>query len=123
MNKLEHLFPAAVEIQVGGELLALTPIRLGEVPSLARILAPVAGKLGQAEPDWLDLLGQHGGSLLSALAIASRKPREWIDGLAVDETIRLAAALLEVNTDFFVRRVLPAIEAAAPLIPSDSSSS
>lgn len=127
MNELEQLIPVPAEIRVGGELLELTPIRLGEVPSLARILAPMAGKFGQGEPDWLDLLGQHGGSLLSVLAIASRKPREWIDGLAVDEAIQLAAALMEVNADFFVHRVLPAIEsAAAPssglrtgLIPSE----
>ena len=122
MNDLNTLFPQPLEITVGGELLELTPIRLGEVPSLARILAPLVGKFGQGEPDWLELLGQHGGSLLSALAIASRRPREWIDGLAVDEAIQLAAALLEVNADFFVRRVLPAIESAAALIPSDSPS-
>jgi hypothetical protein len=121
MNELEQLIPVPVEIRVGGEVLQLTPIRLGEVPSLARILGPIVGKLGQTEPDWLDLLSQHGGSLLSAMSIAARKPRDWIDGLEIDEAIRLAAALLEVNADFFIHRVLPAIESAAASIPSDSS--
>ena len=122
MSELEQLFPVPVEVRVGGELLALTPIRLGEVPSLARVLAPLAGQIGREDTDWLELLAQHGGSVLTALSIASRKPREWIDPLPVDDAIRLAAALLEVNADFFVRRVVPALEAAAEWTASASSS-
>jgi len=122
MSELEQLFPVPVEVRVGGELLALTPIRLGEVPSLARVLAPLAGQIGREDTDWLELLAQHGGSVLTALSIASRKPREWIDQLPVDEAIRLAAALLEVNADFFVHRVVPALEAAAEWTASASSS-
>jgi hypothetical protein len=33
--------------------------------------------------------------------------RLWIEGLSLDEAIRLAEALLEVNADFFIRQREP----------------
>ncbi|MBU9123545.1 hypothetical protein KTD15_32835, partial [Burkholderia multivorans] len=61
------------------------------------------------EPDWLALLCEHGDSLLTALALASRRPREWVDALALDDAITLAATVFEVNADFFVHRVAPKV--------------
>ena len=46
-------------------------------------------------------------ALLSAIAIAVGKPRAWVDDLAADEAILLAAKVIEVNADFFTRTVMP----------------
>ena len=35
------------------------------------------------------------------------KPRAWVDELAADEAILLAAKVIEVNADFFTRTVIP----------------
>lgn len=51
--------------------------------------------------------------MIEAVAIASRRPNEWVAGLELDEAIRLAQAVFEVNADFFIRRLLPAITEAA----------
>lgn len=104
--------PVPVALLVADEALELTPLKVGELPAFTRAIRPFAERLG-TEPDWLALLAEHGEAVLAALAIASRRPRTWIDGLDLDEAIRLAEALLEVNADFFVRRVSPQIARAA----------
>ena len=38
------------------------------------------------------------------------KPRAWVDDLAADEAILLAAKVIEVNADFFTRTVMPRLD-------------
>lgn len=104
--------PVPVALVVADEALELTPLKVGELPAFTRAIRPFAERLG-TEPDWLALLAEYGESVLAAIAVASRRPRPWIDDLELDEAIRLAEALLEVNADFFVRRVSPQIARAA----------
>ncbi|MEW5837168.1 MAG: DUF6631 family protein [Pseudomonadota bacterium] len=101
--------PVPLVVTVAGTALELTPIRLGELPRILAAVRPIAADLS-TEPDWLDLLGRHGEAVLELLALATRRDRAWIEGLALDEAVTLAAAVFEVNADFFVRRVAPSIE-------------
>lgn len=100
---------APLSVEVGGASLEITPVRVGEIPALLRALGPAAEGLGGAEIDWLALLAAHGDGVLDAMAIAAHTTRAWIDALAMDEAVRLAGALLEVNADFFSRRLAPEI--------------
>ena len=104
--------PVPVTLVIGGEPLELTPIRVGELPAFARAVQPVAVSLS-ASPDWLALLAEHGEAVIDAVAIASRRPPEWVTNLALDDAVRLAEAVFEVNADFFIQRVLPSLTEAA----------
>ena len=110
MNDLEKLIPIAVELTVGGETLAIKPLKVGQMPALLRAISPVMQHLTRAEIDWLTLFGEQGDDLLAAIAIAVAKPRQWVDDLAADEAILLAAKVIEVNADFFTRTVLPKLD-------------
>ena len=110
MNDLEKLIPQAVELTVGGETLAIKPLKVGQMPAFLRAISPVMQHLTRSEIDWLTLFGEHGDDLLSAIAIAVAKPRQWVDDLAADEAILLAAKVIEVNADFFTRTVLPKLD-------------
>jgi hypothetical protein len=110
MNDLEKLIPQPVELTVGGETLAIKPLKVGQMPAFLRAISPIMQHLTRAEIDWLTLLGEHGDDLLSAIAIAVAKPRQWVDDLAADEAILLAAKVIEVNADFFTRTVLPKLD-------------
>ena len=110
MNDLEKLVPQAVELTVGGETLAIKPLKVGQMPAFLRAISPVMQHLTRAEIDWLTLLGDQGDDLLAAIAIAVAKPRQWVDDLAADEAILLAAKVIEVNADFFTRTVLPKLD-------------
>ena len=107
--------PVPVVLVIGGERLELTPLKVGELPAFARAVQPVAASLS-ASPDWLALLAEHGEAVIEAVAIASRRPAEWVAGLGLDEAVRLAEAVFEVNADFFIHRVLPGLTEAAARI-------
>lgn len=100
--------PIPETVVIGGEALDITPLKVGELPIFARAVRPIAGKLGP-DPDWLRLLSEDGEAAILALAIACRRPPEWVSGLSLDDAIRLAEAVFGANADFFIRRVVPEI--------------
>ena len=104
--------PAPKVVTVADTAIELTPIRLGELPRLLATVRPIAADLS-AEPDWFDLLARHGEAVLELLAITTRRERAWVNDLSLEDAVQLAAAVFEVNADFFVRRVAPAIQGAA----------
>ena len=110
MSDLDTLFPAPVEVVIRGESLALAPLKVGQLPAFLRAIAPAMQSLAGESIDWLALFGAHGEDLLSAIAIAVGKPRAWVDDLAADEALLLAAKVIEVNADFFTRTVIPKLD-------------
>ena len=110
MTELDTLVPAGLELVIGGEALMIKPLKVGQLPAFLRAISPVMQQLTAAEIDWLSLMGERGDDLLSAVAIAVGKPRAWVDELAADEAILLAAKVIEVNADFFTRTVLPRLD-------------
>ena len=110
MNELEKLIPQATELILNGEALAIKPLKVGQMPAFLRAISPVMQHLTHTEIDWLTLFGEHGNDLLSAIAIAVGKPRLWVDELAADEAILLAAKVIEVSGDFCPRTVMPKLD-------------
>ena len=107
MSDLETLIPQAVELVIDGEPLAIKPLKVGQMPAFLRAITPVMQQIGGDGIDWLTLFGDRGDELLTAVSIAIGKPRAWVDELAADEAILLAAKVIEVNADFFTRTVMP----------------
>ena len=107
MSELETMVPQGIELLIAGEPLLVKPLKVGQLPGLLRAISPVMQQLTTSEIDWLALFGERGDDLLSAIAIAVAKPRAWVDELAADEAILLAAKVIEVNADFFTRTVMP----------------
>ena len=110
MNDLEKLISQALELSINGETLAIKPLKVGQMPAFLRAISPVMQHLTKTEIDWLALFGERGDDLLSAIAIAVGKPRQWVDELAADQAIVLAAKVIEVNADFFTRTVMPKLD-------------
>ena len=107
MSELETMVPQGIELLIAGEPLLVKPLKVGQLPGFLRAISPVMQQMASSEIDWLALFGERGDDLLSAIAIAVAKPRAWVDELAADEAILLAAKVIEVNADFFTRTVMP----------------
>ena len=107
--------PVPVSVEIAGERIDLSPLKVGEVPAFARAVQPIAASL-LASPDWLALLAEHGEAVIAAVAIAARRPVDWVAGLDLDEAVRLAEAVFGVNADFFIQRLLPSVTQAAARI-------
>ena len=110
MSDLDKLVPQAFEITLAGEAVSVKPLKVGQMPAFLRAITPVMQQIGGDGIDWLALFGEHGDDLLTAVAIATAKPRAWVDDLAADEAILLAAKVIEVNADFFTRTVMPKLD-------------
>lgn len=106
--ELDVLVAQAQSLEIAGQHLTISPLVVGELPAMLKAVRPFGEQL-TGEPDWLALLCDHGDALLAALALASRQPRDWVNALALDDAITLAAGVFEVNADFFVRRVAPKV--------------
>lgn len=110
MSDLDALVPQVAELVIDGEPLLIKPLKVGQLPGFLRAISPVMQQISSTEIDWLALFGERGDDLLSAIAIAVNKPRAWVDELAADEAILLAAKVIEVNADFFTRTVMPRLD-------------
>jgi hypothetical protein len=110
MTDLEKLIPQVTLVQVAGESIAISPLKVGQLPAFLQVISPVMAQLSAPQINWLALFGEHGDDLLSAIAIAVKRPREWVDDLAADDALLLAAKVIEVNADFFTRTVIPKLD-------------
>jgi hypothetical protein len=109
---LETFVPEPIVVEIAGETLSIAPLKVGELPTFIRAIRPFAQHLTQ-DVDWLALFGERGEDLVSALAVAIRKPREWVAARELDEAIRLSEAVFEVNADFFIQRLAPVLARVA----------
>lgn len=107
-NTLAALPPVPEPLVIAGETLEVSPLKVGELPAFARAVRSIASKV-TSDPDWLRLLSEDGESVILALAIACRRPPDWVAALALDDAIRLAEAIFGANADFFIQRVVPEI--------------
>lgn len=107
MSGLDDLIATETLVHVGGEAILLAPLKVGQLPAFLRAISPVISELNGQSIDWLALFGAHGDALLGAIAIAIRKPLDWVENLNADEALLLAARVMEVNADFFTRAVIP----------------
>ncbi len=110
MSELDILVPPGIDLNIAGEAISLKPLKVGQLPAFLRVISPVMKHLSAGEINWLELFGERGDDLLAAIAIAVGKPRDWVDDLAADDAILLAAKVIEVNADFFTRTVLPKLD-------------
>ncbi len=107
-SSLDALPAVPVSIDIGGETVDLTPLKVGELPAFVRAIRPFAQHI-TSDVDWLALFGERGDDAVIALSVAVRRPREWVADLPLDAAIRMAEAVFEVNADFFIRQVTPAL--------------
>lgn len=113
VNELEQLTENAqsIEVHAGGENIYVSPIKVKELSLFIKAVTPMLDTINQADRDDLvtELLIHHTDSLIKAVSIGVRKSEDFVNELDIDELIDLATAVIEVNTDFFIQRVLPKV--------------
>lgn len=108
MNDLEQLINAPQVLDIAGRRVEVSPLRVRELPAFLAAVKPIAAELS-AGVELVDLLADQAEAIIAAVAIGARVERAWLDELLPDDLVALAGAVLEVNADFFARRVLPAM--------------
>lgn len=110
---LEVIVPPVRTLRFAGRDVEVRPLKVGQLPGVMQALAGVDLAQGLDTGGLPDLVAAHGDRVIDAVVIATRLPREAVEEAELDEFAALLAALVEINSDFFVRRVLPALTAPA----------
>lgn len=123
---LADFVPLERRVSLRAGALTVRPLTLRQLPGFARAVQPVlpwllAGQIVAA-------LTEDGDAVIAAIAAATGlAPQDMPEDPA--EFVALAGAVIEVNVDFFTRRLLPADRAAGAAIramqgaPLDGASS
>ncbi|CAK0743387.1 conserved hypothetical protein [Gammaproteobacteria bacterium] len=112
MSDIETLIPPSETLTIGGENVVVSPLKVGQLPAFLRAVQPIISHLSEPSIDWLTMFGERGDDLLTAVAIAVKKPRTWVADLDAHDAILLAAKVIEINSNFFTRTVLPKLNEA-----------
>lgn len=90
-----------------GRELTITPLKVGVLPAFARAVAPIFDALPGAGGtiNFGTLIADHGDRVIEATALATGVPRMELEESDLDQFMELVAAVVEVNRDFFTRRV------------------
>jgi len=99
--------------------IVVTPIKVRDLPRFLKAIEPIAAEL--AAGDIAGALMRHADAVIEATAIGAGVDRAWLEDQTPDVLAELAAKVLEVNADFFVRRVLPVIQGAADRLAQTAS--
>ena len=115
------IIPEPIMVTVHGEDIEVRQIKVGQLTKVMRIAYPFYDKLRAlkdtakdgAPIDLFPLVLEHSDAVLDIIALLTGKPRTWVEDLEVDELVALFSALVEVNLDFFIQRVLPSLSKLA----------
>lgn len=108
---LDTYIPLERVIQAGGKNISVSPLRVRQIPAFARAIAPAVPALSGG--DLAGAVGAHGDSLIRAVCVATSEAEDWVGDLMPDEFMALCVVVIEVNADFFSRRVVPTLMQAS----------
>ena len=106
--------PEILNVPSGQTLHGITveAVRMRNLQALATAVQPIGGDVLNAvegRGDWLSLVVDHTGRMCEALRCCSNASAEQIAELPPDQFIELLSIAVELNTDFFIRRLIPAV--------------
>ncbi len=119
-DELEDLADMLAEpriVRAGGRDVQVRPITPRQIPSFVKAIRPLQNALGAGlsldalqGAALLGLVEDHAEDVVQAVAVATRQSPDFIgDEIDIAELVELTAAVIEVNADFFARRVAPAL--------------
>lgn len=123
-EEIQTLFPGKEVTLTSGEVITIKPFTFGQLPKALKIgqklgtLLADLYKQGKFEDranvssNLMVIIGEGGEDLIELIGLGINKPRAWFDNLQGDDGITLTIAFLEVNIDFFTKKMMPQLSAA-----------
>ena len=112
---LEVLFPQGKEVQLQGQTFNITPFKLGQLPVVLKAIQKIIQPIKQAEANGnfndpaflMGLIVEAGDDVIQLFSTILNRPIEFVQNFEMDESVNLVTAMIEVNSDFFSKRVQP----------------
>jgi hypothetical protein len=96
--------PAPVKTSQGE--IGVLPLKLGQLPAASKALRPLLEAL-ESGLSWPAVLENHTGEAVTLMALCTGQSEAALNELELAEALEVAAAVIEANADFFVKRVMP----------------
>lgn len=124
MNEIQTLFPGKEITLSSGEVINIKPFTFGQLPKALKIGQKLGILLGDlyrqgkfedqtnVSSNLMVIVGEGGEDLLDLIGLGIGKPRAWFDELQGNDGITLTIAFLEVNIDFFTKKMMPQLSEA-----------
>lgn len=100
-----------------GKLINITALKIKDLPAFSKLIkkvVPDAKTLGDVtDLDMVKMAMDDVDTLIDIVALGTRIPTVELGELGADDLISLGGAVIEVNIDFFIVRVLPMIKAVS----------
>lgn len=124
MSEISTLFPGQEVKLQSGEVITIKPFTFGQLPKALKIGQKLGvllsdlyrqGKFedqANVSQNLMVIIGEGGEDLLELIGLGIGKSREWFDTLQGDDGITLTIAFLEVNIDFFTKKMMPQLSEA-----------
>ena len=94
------------------EAIKIAPFLFGDFKEVVKHIVVIRAKVlgGPGDLDMLQLVADFGHEIGELIRIAAGKDAVWINSLVLTDVVKLAAAVLEVNRDFFTRNLGPVLK-------------
>lgn len=112
VTDLEVMIPAPRTVTVGREQVTIPPLKvkqLTQVLKLSKPLVPSLSAMGKGNADIAALVVDFPDQVVAIVAVLLNREVAWVEELEVDSLVDLATAVVEVNLDFFIQKVLPSV--------------
>jgi len=122
-NEMDILFPEGKILTIGAEEITIKPLTFGQIPKASKMVAPIIKAMAKSElagdsvidmvGNWVDILAIGGDDLINLIGWAIGKDRAWFDTLQMDDGVELVKSVIEVNADFFTKKVMDRLNLGA----------
>lgn len=111
---LSAFVPETIRVPLRDGAVDIRPLTVGQLPAFSKAVSPILPALlsGQIMP----ALMADPDALVAAVAVSTGLEAAGLRAMDPVEFVALAQAMVEVNVDFFARRLLPAARAAEQAI-------
>ena len=94
--------------------ITLEPVRMSNLKQFTDAVEPMIGEImsvmdGADQTVIMRLIKEHYDGVLHLVTLLCPATKEQLDSLLLDEFVEVVGAAVEINTDFFVRSLLPAV--------------
>jgi hypothetical protein len=108
-DELTQLLAGAEEVTVKSEIISVMPFKFGQLPAILRHIGALARFAEGDNFNIVRAITEGAEDVLACLAVATGKPREWFDTIEIDDGINLLKAVVNVNEEFFKKKLLPLV--------------
>lgn len=128
IQDLKAILPRSKTLELGGETITLKPFRFDQIPLILPKLSALMALIEDGQAAVMMAGSQLLQDLQELFALATGKPKEWIEQLDAHDGIELTVAVSELNEGFFqavlasLPRLTAVMDRLGRLVPTGANS-